>query len=196
MKLFFNKLLYLAVILFIGVACSKEQLQAQTISSEMVIYITIEGMTMPVKLIDNEATRKLVDTLKKSTITYEADDYGNFEKVGPLGLSLPSSNKHITTQPGDVVLYSGNQIVLFYGENSWSYTPLGRIEYASLDELKMFLKAGQGRVSVTLSNEESTGISTVNIDHNDERIFASNGMQLKHEPANGLFIKNGKKYIR
>jgi hypothetical protein len=100
----------LAVILFIGVACSKELLQAQTISSEMVIYITIEGMTMPVKLIDNEATRKLVDTLKKSTITYEADDYGNFEKVGPLGLLLPSSNKHITTQPGDVVLYSGNQI--------------------------------------------------------------------------------------
>ena len=56
-----------------------------------------------------------------------------------------------STQPGDVILYSGNQIVLFYGTNSWSYTRIGKMEYGTLDELKTFLKAGQGKISVTLS---------------------------------------------
>jgi len=50
-----------------------------------------------------------------------------------------------------VILYSGNQIVLFYGTNSWSYTRIGRMEYGTLDELKSFLKAGEGRITVTLS---------------------------------------------
>ena len=71
--------------------------------------------------------------------------------MGALGRSLPTSNAQISTQPGDVILYSGNQIVLFYGTNSWSYTRIGKMEYGSLDELKTFLKAGQGKISVTLS---------------------------------------------
>lgn len=71
--------------------------------------------------------------------------------MGALGRTLPSSDKQITTQAGDVILYSSNQIVLFYGSNSWSYTRLGKIQYESLDELKSFLKAGQGNISVTLS---------------------------------------------
>ena len=89
--------------------------------------------------------------LREASITYEADDYGGFEKVGALGRSLPTSNTQISTQPGDVILYSGNQIVLFYGTNSWSYTRIGKMEYGSLDELKTFLKAGQGKITVTLS---------------------------------------------
>ena len=71
--------------------------------------------------------------------------------MGALGRSLPTSNAQISTQPGDVILYSGNQIVLFYGTNSWSYTRIGKMEYGTLDDLKAFLKAGQGKISVTLS---------------------------------------------
>ena len=115
------------------------------------IKITVSGKTLPVKIEDNEATRTLVAALREASITYEAHDYGGFEKVGPLGRSLPSSDKQITTEAGDVILYSGNQIVLFYGSNTWSYTRLGRIQYESLDELKSFLKAGEGNISVTLS---------------------------------------------
>ena len=77
--------------------------------------------------------------------------HGGFEKVGSLGLSLPTSNSQITTQPGDVILYSGNQIVLFYGSNTWSYTRIGKMQYESLDELKSFLKAGEGITSVSVS---------------------------------------------
>ena len=115
------------------------------------IKITISGKTLPVKIEDNAATKALVAALREASITYEADDYGGFEKVGALGRSLPTSNAQISTQPGDVILYSGNQIVLFYGTNSWSYTRIGKMEYGTLDELKTFLKAGQGKISVTLS---------------------------------------------
>ena len=115
------------------------------------IQLTISGKSLPVKIEDNAATKALVAALREASITYEADDYGGFEKVGALGRSLPTSNTQISTQPGDVILYSGNQIVLFYGTNSWSYTRIGKMEYGSLDELKTFLKAGQGKITVTLS---------------------------------------------
>lgn len=115
------------------------------------IKITVSGKTVSVLIEDNKATKALVAALRESPITYEADDYGGFEKVGSLGHSLPTNNNQITTQAGDVILYNGNQIVLFYGSNSWSYTRIGKIVYGSLDELKAFLKAGQGKITVTLS---------------------------------------------
>ena len=115
------------------------------------IIISVSGKTMPVKIVDNVATRALVDALRGSSITYEASDYGGFEKVGALGRSLPTADSQMQTQAGDVVLYNGNQIVLFYGSNSWSYTRIGRMEYGTLDALKSFLKAGQGKITVTLS---------------------------------------------
>ena len=115
------------------------------------IKIIVSGKTLSVKIEDNEATKALVAALREASITYGAHDYGGFEKVGLLGLTLPANNSQITTQPGDVILYSGNQIVLFYGSNTWSYTRLGKIQYESLDELKSFLKAGEGNISVTLS---------------------------------------------
>lgn len=115
------------------------------------IQITISEKTLPVKIEDNEATKTLVAALREASITYEAHDYGGFEKVGALGRSLPASDTQITSQAGDVILYSGNQIVLFYGSNTWSYTRLGKMQYDSLDELKSFLKAGEGNITVTLS---------------------------------------------
>ena len=115
------------------------------------IQLTISGITLPVLIEDNVATRALVAALREGSITYTARDYGGFEKVGALGRSLPTSDTDITTQAGDVILYNGDNIVLFYGSNSWSYTRLGKIQYKSLDELKSFLKAGGGTISVTLS---------------------------------------------
>ena len=115
------------------------------------IKIIVSGKTLSVKIEDNEATKALVAALSEASITYEANDYGGFEKVGLLGRTLSTSDTQITTQAGDVILYSGNQIVLFYGSNTWSYTRLGKMQYESLDELKSFLKAGEGNISVTLS---------------------------------------------
>ena len=115
------------------------------------IKISVGGKTIPIAIEDNNATKELVKALRKAPVSYEANDYGGFEKVGDLGFSLPASDTQIATEPGDVILYSGNQIVLFYGTNSWSYTRIGKMEYSTLDELKSFLRAGQGKITVTLS---------------------------------------------
>ncbi len=116
-------------------------------------YLTINGNKVKVTLEDNSSTRALLEILKKGDIVYTANDYGGFEKVGALGHTLPNSDTELTTQAGDVILYSSNQIVLFYGSNSWSYTRLGRIENYSVSELRAFLCAGEGLVQVTLSLE-------------------------------------------
>lgn len=180
-------------------SCGGDEAQAQTIKEENMtekLYITIGNQTLPVTLVKNNATEALMAALAANPITYEADDYGGFEKVGALGMSLPTSNQQLTTQAGDVILYSGNQIVLFYGSNSWSYTRLGRIEYESLEQLKSFLKAGQGRVSVTLSAENATDISSAKADDNDsDGYIALNGVRMQ-SPARGIYIKNGKKIVK
>ena len=115
------------------------------------MYITIKERKLEVTLDDNVAVAALLEILESGDIVYTADDYGGFEKVGALGHSLPTDNSQITTQAGDVVLYNGNQIVIFYGSNSWSYTGLGKIKGCTVSELKTFLRAGEGSVQVTLS---------------------------------------------
>ena len=115
------------------------------------MYLTINGNKIEVTLAENSSVDALVEILKQGDITYTANDYGGFEKVGSLGHTLPANNSQITTQAGDVILYSGNQIVLFYGSNSWSYTRLGRINGYSVSELRSLLGAGNGSVQVTMS---------------------------------------------
>lgn len=129
------------------------QIQEEANSSTMVekIYISIDEKTQSITLVENVATKALVKALQESSITYEASDYGNFEKVGALEKTLPTNNTQITTSPGDVILYNANQIVIFYGTNSWSYTRLGKIDNLAGDNLKTFLKAGEGTVKITLS---------------------------------------------
>ena len=190
--------LLVTITALLALSCGKGDVYAQTTSQNMKeISITIDGKTMSVQLVDNAATQKLAAMLQEAPITYEADDYGGFEKVGALGHSLPTSNSQLTTSAGDVILYNGNQIVLFYGSNSWSYTRLGRIDYSSLDELKAFLKAGEGRVSVTLSVPVSAGVKpTAASAQQAGKSYALNGAELHQEPSKGIFIKDGKKIIK
>lgn len=89
------------------------------------INIEVGGRFFAAALAENEAARELAGMLP---LMLELSDYGGFEKVGPLGASLTTSNRQITTSSGDIVLYNGNQIVMFYGSNSWSYTPLARVD--------------------------------------------------------------------
>lgn len=97
----------------------------------------------------NTAVDALVEMMEAGPVTIRMSDYAGFEKVGPLGTSLPASNRQTTTQAGDIVLYQGNQIVIFYGSNSWSYTRLGRVEDLTGWEEVL----GSGDVTVTFSLE-------------------------------------------
>ena len=99
------------------------------------MYITIGGQTQLVTLVDNDATRELVAALQSAPITVTLND-NNFEIWGSLGRSLTTKNEQMTAQPGDVVLYSGQYICIFYDTNSWSYTRLGKIDGLSGSQLR------------------------------------------------------------
>lgn len=116
--------------------------------------VTIDGATKSVTLVDNAATRQLVAKLQEASVSVTLNSSGGFEIWGALGFSLPTSNEQVTAQPGDVVLYNGSNICLFYGSNSWSYTRLGHIDGLSDGELKTFLKAGESHINVILSLTE------------------------------------------
>ena len=115
------------------------------------LFITIDGVTQSASLADNAAARELVNRLQETSITVTLNSSGGFEIWGPLGFSLPTSNEQVNAQPGDIVLYNGSNICLFYGSNSWSYTRLGHIDNLTQDELRTFLKAGESNINVTLS---------------------------------------------
>lgn len=115
------------------------------------IKIKVNNNVLNVKLENNSSVDALIEKLKDGDITINAHEYGNFEKVGSLGFSLPSNDTQIRTAVGDVMLYQGNQITLFYGSNSWSYTRLGKIVETSESELKGIL--GTGDATLVLSIE-------------------------------------------
>ena len=123
---------------------------AETEVKTMKMSVTIGDQSFAATLEDNAATRELVKMMEESPISINMDDYSGFEKVGSLGKSLSTDNQQITTQAGDIVLYSGNQIVMFYGSNSWSYTKIGKI-----DDLSGWEDAlGNGSVIVVFSLTE------------------------------------------
>lgn len=126
---------------------AEENSENEEANAEMKMTVQVGASTFTATLEDNAAVDALVEMLESGPITIQMSDYAGFEKVGALGTSLPTSNSQTTTQAGDIVLYQGNQIVIFYGSNSWSYTCLGKI-----DDLTGWAEAlGGGDVSVTFS---------------------------------------------
>lgn len=113
------------------------------------LNITVNGTTLTATLADNSSAQALRELLTGGPRTIQMHDYANMEKVGPLGQSLPTNNEQINTQAGDIILYQGNQIVIYYDTNSWNFTRLGKINGVSAQELREIL--GSGDVSVTLS---------------------------------------------
>ncbi|WP_296880876.1 cyclophilin-like fold protein [uncultured Methanobrevibacter sp.] len=111
-------------------------------SMDDLVKVKINDEVFDVKLENNSATQELVKELKKGNVTVNASEYGGFEKVGELGFSLPTNDENIGTNPGDIVLYQGDKISLFYGSHSWSYTKLGKIDNVDSNKLKEVLGSG------------------------------------------------------
>ena len=120
--------------------------------SNTTIKIETNGTTLTATLKDNVSTRALVNLLKEGPLTINMNDYAGMEKVGPIGTTLPQCNERITTQPGDLILYLGQYFVIYYAPNTYSLTPLGKIDNTSGDELIRIL--GNGDVTVTISLSE------------------------------------------
>ncbi len=109
--------------------------------------LQIGNSSFTATLENNPAVDAFVEMMNDSSIIIQMNDYSGFEKVGSLGTNLPADDKQTTTHAGDIVLYNGNQIVIFYGSNAWSYTRLGKI-----DDLSGWEDAlGSGDITVTFS---------------------------------------------
>lgn len=115
---------------------------------EMRILMKIDDEIVTVAWEDNEAVAALMENLREQPLSIQMSMYGGFEQVGSLGTNLPREDEQTTTHAGDIVLYSGNQMVVFYGSNSWAYTRLGKITDKSAKELKALL--GSKDVTITL----------------------------------------------
>jgi hypothetical protein len=192
------KQIFMILAALLVMSCSRDEIQAQTTNYETMttkMYITIDGRTEAVTLTNNSATQALVAKLQEASVTVTLNSSGGFEIWGALGFSLPTSNEQINAQPGDIVLYNGSNICMFYGTNSWNYTLLGKIDGLSESELRTFLKAGESNISVTLSLSNTTGISQVKADGSKSKAYTLSGTlaQVGHK---GIIIKNGKVAIK
>ena len=144
----------LAAPLLVGCALAtpveEETHSAKTTAEEATVAqmtVNVNGIDFIASLESNPTAAALVKMMEEGPITVSLSDYAGFEKVGQLGLELPAEDALITTEPGDIVLYQGKQIVIFCGTNSWSYTPLAHVSDLTGWEDAL----GAGDVTITLS---------------------------------------------
>lgn len=148
MKNYIKNMLMLVLLIMSSCSSDNNEVMAQTMTQKM--NITIDGVTQSVTLVDNAAAQALVARLRESPVSVTLNTSGGFEIWGALGFSLPTSNEQTTAQPGDVILYNGSNICLFYGSNTWSYTRLGHIDELTESGLRTFLHAGENNIKVML----------------------------------------------
>ena len=186
-------MMLLAAMLFVSCSSEENEVMAQTRQEKL--SITIDGMTKTATMVDNAATQALVAKLQEASVNVMLNSSGGFEIWGALGFSLPTSNEQVNAQPGDIVLYNGSNICIFYGTNSWSYTRLGKIEGLSESDLRTFLKARESNISVMLSLNNTTGISQVRTGESQSKAYTLQGT-VALAGHKGIVIQNGKKIVR
>ena len=143
-------IILICLILFTASTCANgnnsSQLSGTRGLSDMKIKIEITSdsgsHTLTATLADNSSASAFYELLQKGSVTVAMHDYGSFEKVGSLPSSLPRNDTQITTESGDIILYQGNQITIYYDTNSWSFTRLGKVDGVTQTELKKILSKG------------------------------------------------------
>lgn len=132
--------------------------KADETKQENELSLSVNGTTLTVTWEDNESVSALAELAAQEAVTVNTHKYGGFEQVGSLPQSITDNDAQMTAVPGDIVLYSGNSIVLFYGSNTWSYTKLGHIEGLSEDELNTLLDVEQTDVTLSISHTENGAV--------------------------------------
>lgn len=118
---------------------------------EMKMKVQVGDTVFTATLADNSSVDALREMMADGFLTLNMSDYANMEKGADLGVTLPQNNEQMNTQAGDIILYQGRTFVIYYDTNSWSLTPIGKIDNVNAEELREAL--GTGDVTVTLSLE-------------------------------------------
>ena len=161
-------------------ACGSTQTENSTITEdefkagekEMVFKINDEIISVAWE--NNESVKELMEIVSSEPLTIQMSMYGGFEQVGALGKSLPRNDVQMTTDAGDIVLYSGNQMVIFYGSNSWAYTRLGKVRDKTASELAELL--GNGDVEITICMPDSS--SVIGFDFEKQTVMLNSGYEM------------------
>ena len=124
--------------------------QTATTEETAALQMTIDDTPVSVDWQDNESVQALKEFCSNQPLMIQMSRYGGFEQVGSIGTDLPQNDVSTTTSSGDIVLYSGNQMVVFYGSNTWAYTRLGHITDKTQAELTELLS--NDNVTITLSH--------------------------------------------
>lgn len=156
-------------------------------SMENKFVISANGKELTATFADNNSAKTFRNLIGDAPLTIQMSDYGNFEKVGAIGQSLPTDDHHVSTVIGDIMLYNGNSITIFYGANSWSYTPLGKIDGNPTRELIISV-LGNGTVNVTFSlKKASAGMETVSTELKQLKVSV-NGRNLTVAECNDAVV--------
>jgi len=161
-------------------ACGSTQTENSTITEdefkagekEMVFKINDEIISVAWE--NNESVKELMEIVSSEPLTIQMSMYGGFEQVGALGKSLPRDDVQMTTDAGDIVLYSGNQMVIFYGANTWAYTRLGKVRNKTASELAELLSNGD--VEITICMPDSS--SAIGFDFEKQTVMLNSGYEM------------------
>ena len=157
MKKLIIVLIIISIIIISGICYYKYQKNNMLDGDGMIMIkeseleLEINGKTFLLELEDNDAVSTLANKLKDGDISVTLSQYGGFEYVGNLNFSLPTSDRRMTTEPGDVVLYQGNQLVVFYGSNTWEYTKIGHLKDVDSSLLKNAFQEEKNSVTLRLN---------------------------------------------
>ena len=128
-------------------AASGPSSSADSISA---ITMQVNGTSLQVTLADTQAASALVELLRDGPVSVPVQPYGGFEEVGPLPQALPADDLRVATAPGDVMLYQGSNITIFFGSNTWEYTRLGRIQDVTAEDLRGAFGEGDATIELSL----------------------------------------------
>ena len=153
-----KKLLIILLVILCGCSSKEEEPLNEVINDDLPyeevekeeekMRIEIDGNYLEVNWEDNESVKELTEMVSKQVLTINMHRYGGFEQVGSLGFSLTSDDTRLTSKPGDIYLYDDNQIVIFFGSNTWSYTKLGSI--INIDDLNTLLDKESVELKISL----------------------------------------------
>lgn len=129
---------------------AENEMAGEKEQEEMRVEMKIGDEPVAVEWEENESVAALKALLREEPASIQMSMYGGFEQVGSFGTELPRADEQTTTQAGDIVLYSGSQMVVFYGSNSWAYTRLGRITDKFTEEMEELLGGGDVTITLTL----------------------------------------------
>ena len=128
-----------------------ENEEAGNMNPVAIVQVVVGDTFFTINLEDNSSAEEFLDKLKKDNLTVKMSDFGGFEKVGDLPWPLTTNDTEITTEPGDLILYQGDKITIYYGENTWNFTKLGRLNAEPEEIVAAF--GGEGDVTAEFSVE-------------------------------------------